>query len=458
MNLVELFNKTKKIQDIKNSMTGKKGVIFLCGQNLEEYNINDNFEKLLKREDVISLAYKNSSNILPVEPDILFLDTRIKDTKIPSSKVLIAYCDDGTSTPYNKIRRNEDFSPHIMINCIQKHANSSGINYIGYNKNINYEFGTTIKNNIMYNQKTTDNYSQSIMLMHYLGIKEIYIFGAYNIAHPDVRNNRFSHHFYNKNKKGGYVIETGHMMHALSSHWWYKYLLKRGVKVYNVSNEGGLCKKIPRISYTDMFKNVETIENTVVDSADCKEDCCLFSFIENRLDVNFYAKEFKTPPIFDHCLNHYIWKGYFCGCKLNNNDDHSMVNMAKPLRDVIIHKKYDKDIIFLYLLFKYPKLGMQLKQNPEFAFQNHVLSPIIYGKSQKITLPLTYSDCDKYIEESNFNYDNYYLQTFKDDKIFGYHPYWKCEFKVFKAHLTHIEKKYISLISHIIDKHTLSLV
>ena len=83
---------------------------------------------------------------------------------------------------------------------------------------------------------------------------------------------------------------------------------------------------------------------------------------------------------------------------------------------------------------------------------SNVLSPLIYGKSKKITLPLTYSDCDKYIEESNFDYDIYYLQTFKDDKIFGYHPQWKCEFKVLKAHLTHIDKKYISLISHIIDK------
>lgn len=450
-----MFNETKNIETLKNSMEGKKGIIFLCGQNLEEYNINDNFEKLLKREDVISLAYKNSSNILPIEPDILFLDTRIKNTKIPSNKVLIAYCDDGTGRPYNKILRNEDFSPHIMINCINKHTNNSGINYIGYGKNINYEFGTSIKKNIMYNQKTTDNYSQSIMLMYYLGIKEIYMFGAYNIANPDVRNHRFSHHFNNKHKVGGYVIETGHMMHALSSHWWYKYLLKRGVKVYNVSNEGGLCKKIPRISYDDMFKNTQTSEENVIVAEDCKEDCCLFSFIENRLDVNFYAKEYKTSPIFDNCLNHYIWKGYFCGCKLNINDNHSMVNMAKPLRDVIIHKKYDKDIIFLYLLFKYPKLAIEHKVNPEFAFQNHVLSPLIYGKFKKfkkITLPLTYSDCDKYIEEFKFDYNNYYLQTFKDDKIFGYHPHWKCEFKVFKEHLTHIEKKYMSLISHIIDK------
>lgn len=427
-------------------MNNKKGVIFLCGQNLQEHDKNDNFLKLLKREDVVSLAYKNSSNILPIEPDILFLDTRIKDTKIPSSNVLIVYTDDGSQRPYNTIIRHEDFSPHVMINCIDKNNNQSGINYIGYNSNIDYKFGDTIKKNIMYNQKTTDNYSQSIMLMYYLGIKEIYIFGGYNISHPNVRDNRFSHHFNNKEKKGGYVVETGHLMHAMSSHWWYSYLLKRGVKVYNVSNEGGLCKKIPRINYENMFK---TTENNKVD--ECDKDCCLFSFIKNRMDINFYSKEYYTRELFDYCLNHYIWKGYFCGCKLNASDNHSMIDMAKPLRDVIIYKKYDKDIIFLYLLFKYPKLAFEHKSNPEFAFQNHVLSPLIYGNFKNITLPLTYLDCDKYIKDSNFDYNNYYL-SLKDDTMIGYHPHWKCKFKHSKIYINHIEKKYVSLISYIIEK------
>ena len=38
---------------------------------------------------------------------------------------------------------------------------------------------------------------------------------------------------------------------------------------------------------------------------------------------------------------------------------------------------------------------------------------------KKITLPLTYSDCDKYIKDSNFDYDNYYLQTLKMIKYLG---------------------------------------
>jgi hypothetical protein len=37
-------------------------------------------------------------------------------------------------------------------------------------------------------------------------------------------------------------------------HWWYIYLKNKGIEIFNVSKEGGLCKNIPRITFDDIFK------------------------------------------------------------------------------------------------------------------------------------------------------------------------------------------------------------
>ena len=368
MNLSELYKKNG-ILSLKNSMVNKKGAIFLCGQNLHEHK--NRFSEIFNNSNFITLAYKNSYNILPSDPNILFLDTRIKDTKIPSNNVLIVYNNDGSSKKYHKINRNKEFKPHIFINS--KNTNlTKKINYIGYSNYEKYKFDQQLNENTITNAKTTDNYSQCLMFMDFLGIKEIYIFGAYNIAHPDVRTNRYSYHFNNIGMKGGYIIETGHMMHALSSHWWYKYLQNKNTNVYNVSKEGSLCNLIPRIEFDEIFKsNRKNIEIS-------KNDCCLFTFIKNRLDTKYHSKSINIPNNFDKCLNHYICKGYFAGCKLNENDNHSMVEICKPLYKVIINKKYDIDIIFLFLLFKFPKIALSMsKKSCEFAFHNHVMAPLI---------------------------------------------------------------------------------
>ena len=102
-------------------------------------------------------------------------------------------------------------------------------------------------------------------------------------------------------------------------------------------------KKIPRITFDDIFK--EEKKNI----SNLSPDCCLFSFIKNRLEINYYSKNYlENLHNFDTCLSHYIWKGYFCGCKFNKNDNHSMINICKPIYDIVIHKVYDNEIIFLF--------------------------------------------------------------------------------------------------------------
>ena len=442
MNLSELCSKNS-ILSLKNSMINKKGVIFLCGQNLHEHK--NRFSEILNNKEFVTLAYKNSYNILPSDPDILFLDTRIKDTKIPPENVLIIYNNDDSGEIYEKIPRNNEFKPHIFINSKNTKI-TKDINYIGYGNYVNYKFDQSITKNIITNANTTDNYSQCLMFMDFLGIKEIYIFGAYNIAHPDVRNNRYSHHFNNIHKKGGYVIETGHMMHALSSHWWYKYLQSKKVKVYNVSKEGSLCNLIHRINFDEIFK----LNKKIIDVN--KNDCCLFSLIKNRLDTKYYSRCAGISNDFDKCLNHYIWKGYFAGCKLNKNDNHSMIEICKPLYKVIINKEYDIDIIFLFLLFKFPKMALNIrKKHCEFAFQNHVMSPLILNNNQSYFVPVTFNDCDKLIVDQNFDYIQYKIP--EDGETFiGKKKIFKLKLKEIKHLFKNIPEKYISFISYFVSK------
>ena len=446
MKLVDIFNQKKNINDLKNSMTNKKGAIFLCGQNLIEHK--EKFSKVIDNKNFITLAYKNSSNILPSEPDILFIDTRIKDTNVPSKNVLIVYNNDGSPRLYKTIHRNNEFAPHIFINS-QSSRDNIGVDYIGYGKYKNYIFDQFVNSNTITNKKTTDNYSQCLMFMYFLGIKEIYIFGAYNIEHPDIRKFRFSHHFNNMSLRGGYVIETGHMMHALSSHWWYTYLKNKGVCVFNVSKEGSLCERIPRIIFNDIFKEKKkNISNS-------GPDCCLFSFIQRRLDIDYYSKTHlkKEQRNFDACLTHYIWKGYFGGCMLNKTDNHSMVNICKPVHDVVVNKLYDNEIIFLLVLFKYPTIAIQHGlYKCEFPFQNHVLSPSIVGRVQYRHLPTTYKNCDKLITKIKFDYNKYY-NNIQDSQIIGKHPQFKMSFGEIKRQvLTSISHKYIALCAYLISE------
>jgi hypothetical protein len=185
----------------------------------------------------------------------------------------------------------------------------------------------------------------------------------------------------------------------------------------------------------------------------CRE-CCLFSFIKNRLDIDYYSKNYLEKKLhnFDTCLNHYIWKGYFCGCKLNKNDDHSMINMCKPMRDIVINKLYDNEIIFLLVLFKYPKMAIKFGlNNCEFAFQNHILSPSILGTLQYKNLPTTYKACDKLITEIQFDYNKYY-NNIKDTQVIGAHLQFQMLFgEIKKQAIKSISHKYIALCAYLIE-------
>ncbi len=443
MNNLIVICKNGGLKALKNSIIGKKGVVLLCGQNLLEYS--DKFDKFLNDPNIITLAYKNSSNILNKDPDILFLDTRIKNTRVPNDNTLIVYNNDGTTTEYETIYRSDEFSPHIFI----KSHNSNGIQYVGYKELSNYKFDEIIEGNTINNQSTTDNYSQCLLFLNYLGIKEIYILGAFNIKNPDIRKFNRSYHYYNIDKVGGYVIETGHMMHAMASHFWYKYLKEKGCSIYNVSQSGSLCEYIPRIDFNDIFTDDKTITNKPID------DCCLFSFISNRLDPDFYIENYikDRNPTADKeqiCIKHYIWNGYFCGCKLNENDDHNMWDICEPLRRVIFDKKYDMKLLYLYNLFKYPKLAIrQGLKNSEFLFQNHILSPSILGDKNYKDLPLTWEECDLIIDKLQFNYEEI-MQQNGDDKNFGGGAF-QMSMKEIKQHLPQgVHSKYIALVIYLI--------
>lgn len=415
------LSKNNCVTDLNNCTSNKRGAIFFCGSNLLENS--DCFEQIMNDPNFVTLAYKNSTNILPKEPDILFLDTRIKDTQVPTNtNTLIVYNNDGSNIDYNDIYRSDEFKPDIFINS-NSNISKQPLNYIGYGSLDKYKFDEKTEQNIIYNHKTSDNYSQSLLFMNYIGIKEIYIFGLYNLKEVNVRQCYISNHFNNIGYK--YIIETGHMMHALSSHFWYQHLQEQNCNVYNVSNEGVVCNKIPRIKPSEIY-----VENKKVIDCD-KTDCCLYSFIQNRIDLDYYSTQCDIPKNCDmlNVIYHYITTGFYIGQQLNSNDNHSMVDLdcIHKLRDFSVAKNYDIDLVLLYLLLKYPSLGIRFEKNPIFPFFSHILVPCLLGERYRI-MPYNLVQLEDGIQKEEFDYVSLY-KSIHDNDIIG----WGCFEKPFSV-------------------------
>lgn len=293
---------SQKIRNLKNSCKDKKALLFSCGKNINEYK--DKINKFKENKEYIYVAYKSSIEYLNNECDIFIYDyfySKLKDNI--KSNLKIFYNDKKNSTNIYDFK----LSPDIHF----KYKKSHSFGFIQEDKSVLEE--DFIEDNIILTN-WIDVYFQIFFFLNYLGIKEIYLFGLYNCELvPNIYKNLVSKGSKINNTKNFVMKEPLDFIRIIQTEYLIEWALKNNIKLYNVSSEGAVTDKIPRILFDEIDKkNKETFIQKIPSINDYldydyyqeKYKCCKF-IKNNKIDDN--AKK--------QIINHYFTIGiYYCYC------------------------------------------------------------------------------------------------------------------------------------------------
>ncbi len=326
-------------QNINNCLYGRKACVLSCGHNITEH-----LDKLAQLpEEYTICCFKSSVTLLKSRCDILATGNHIVGDYFEKRNDVfrILFTNNHWDGIYGKtynVFKIYKVSQKFLDNNVSLEVNNKRIE-------INDLMGCDI-------------YALIVTLI-FMGIKEIYLFGCYlDNKFIDIRKYNFNEdilcqygHYYDVTYNR--IKEPGFFCDHINSYYLKNFCDQYKAKIYNVSSQGMLSNKIPRINFEDVTKQIKT----VIEPAHSFTDFMMQ--IEKYFDHKYYYNRYMggggadTPVnnIKKTALQNYISIGIYLNRRINKDDIHK--------NEVVINDFNKNMLIYTIIIMEYPFINKE---------------------------------------------------------------------------------------------------
>jgi hypothetical protein len=331
------MEKKRSWNELKSLHEGAKGLVVSSGAGVHAYL--PLIRRLKEEKSYVVLAYKSVYNLLGFEPDILMLDPRLKQTKVPTDATIVVYNDEGNGVAFESLRRSNEFRVDLTIRSKRPFTLALS----------DYEFDENVRDNTLENRALHNPSVQALLMMRYMGIDDVTMFGFSFLdsgsVDPRVDPTCAAVHGEDEIRP---AIDTGNLIYSYASHYWKMLENESEFRLQNCATLGAVCLGIPRVYFDD-----DLIARPCAKPKSHGNTCCVKGWLDANLEAAFYhsAQALHSTTLIQLHL-HYLRYGYFEGQPISSIDhvpaakEHAVVRAASV--------NIDTDMLDLYNAFQSP--------------------------------------------------------------------------------------------------------